>query len=107
MALAFDAPALSPSFVARPDQLTALLNAAMSVPSGRGQTVLLSGEAGVGKSRLAREFTDQVQRDGWLVVEGSSFERDRILPYAPMRDALQMVLATVPPAEVERCLAPA
>src|SRR5262249_48509442 len=48
--------------------------------------LLLSGEAGIGKSRLV-EYIEQVAADtNFVIVRGNSFEQDRTLPYAPFRD---------------------
>src|SRR5438128_2698562 len=107
MAWGFDSPVVCPSFVGRDDQLSALHRTAAHVRSGSGQTLLVSGEAGIGKSRLAREFGAQLRRSGWVFLLGHSFEHDRLLPYAPILDALQMLQATLPRSGFERCTGPA
>jgi DNA-binding CsgD family transcriptional regulator/tetratricopeptide (TPR) repeat protein len=107
MPAAFDEPVVCPILIGRDDQLDALRRAAAGVAAGSGQTVLVAGEAGIGKSRLVREFAERLGRDGWVVQRGTCFERDRLLPYAPLLDVLRALLTTLPPAQVERCLAPA
>ena len=102
-----DAPVVCPSLVGRGDQLDALRQVARRVADAAGQTLLISGEAGVGKSRLVRELAGQLEHEGWLIQQGSCFERDRLLPYAPFLDAVHAMLLILPPAEVERCLGPA
>ncbi len=47
-------------FVGRKDETGRLLGLWQAAKSGRGQVVVLSGEAGVGKSRLAAEFLGRV-----------------------------------------------
>jgi predicted ATPase len=84
-----------------------LQQVAAGVAIGSGQTALVAGEAGIGKSRLAREFAKRLGREGWVVQQGNCFERDRLLPYAPFLDELHGLLTILPPAEVERCLGPA
>jgi class 3 adenylate cyclase/tetratricopeptide (TPR) repeat protein len=49
-----------PAFVGRQDELDILSRRWEQVREGEGQVVLLSGEAGIGKSRLAREFQEQI-----------------------------------------------
>jgi tetratricopeptide (TPR) repeat protein len=48
---------------------------------GRGHAVLLSGEPGAGKSRLAREITIQAAVDGALVLSGGCYEYEAATPY--------------------------
>jgi predicted ATPase len=107
MPSALDTPVVCPSHVGRDDQLDALTRVAAGVAGGVGQTVLVVGEAGIGKSRLVREFGEQLARERWMIQQGSCFERDSLLPYAPLLDAVHTILNTLAPAEVERCLGPA
>jgi DNA-binding CsgD family transcriptional regulator/tetratricopeptide (TPR) repeat protein len=59
------------AFVGRRDELTQLASAAADVArSGRGQMMIIAGDAGVGKSRLVQEFSDQASRDGWTTAAG-------------------------------------
>ena len=84
------------SLVGRAAEL-ALLEAAMAAATaGDGSAVLVAGEAGIGKSRLVREFAERLGRDGWVVQRGTCFERDRLLPYAPLLDVLRALLASLP-----------
>jgi DNA-binding CsgD family transcriptional regulator len=59
--------------------------------------VLLSGEAGVGKSRLIAELREIVRRDGIETILGQSFEQDSSLPYAPILDLLRGLVVSAPP----------
>jgi predicted ATPase len=83
MSPAFDEPVVYPVLIGRDEQLEALQQVAAGVAIGSGQTALVAGEAGIGKSRLAREFAKRLGREGWVVQQGNCFERDRLLPYAP------------------------
>jgi len=76
---------------------------------GRGQTVLLSGEAGVGKSAFTRQAIESATAQGFRVLYGVTVESDGGLPYAPFvaavrsgfrgieRDRLGRVLAQTAP----------
>jgi predicted ATPase len=51
--------------------------------------VILEGEAGIGKSRLAREFLAWAAAQGADVLEGRAVEPRGIVPYLPMVEALR------------------
>jgi tetratricopeptide (TPR) repeat protein len=80
---------------------------------GQGQTVLISGEAGIGKSRLvaeairqARTSRAQTASPAPLILEGRCFEPDRSLPYAPFLDVLRSFLASHSPQNLTGLLGP-
>jgi tetratricopeptide (TPR) repeat protein len=59
---------------------------------GHGQAVAIVGEAGVGKSRLLREFTRSHHTHGWLVLESGSVSYERATPYGPVIGLLKAYL---------------
>ncbi|HKP84029.1 MAG TPA: AAA family ATPase, partial [Pyrinomonadaceae bacterium] len=56
---------------------------------GRGHAVVLSGEPGAGKTRLARELTIQAAVDGAVVVTGGCYEYEAATPYLPFVEAFR------------------
>jgi tetratricopeptide (TPR) repeat protein len=56
---------------------------------GRGHAVLLSGEPGAGKTRLAREVTIQAAVDGAIVLSGGCYEYEAATPYLPFVEAFR------------------
>ncbi|HEV2884680.1 MAG TPA: protein kinase [Pyrinomonadaceae bacterium] len=56
---------------------------------GRGHAVLLSGEPGAGKTRLAREVTLQAAVDGAAVLSGGCYEYEATTPYLPFVEAFR------------------
>ncbi len=56
-------------FVGRDTEIEVLRRSLERAGPGHGQVVAIVGEAGVGKSRLVREFTRSQRTDGWLVLE--------------------------------------
>lgn len=78
----------SPVLIGRQREVASLHALVDEVQSGQGQVVLLSGEAGIGKSRLAAEVKTRAQTQGFLVLQGSCFPTDRSSPYAPLLDLL-------------------
>src|SRR6185437_1136861 len=58
--------------------------------AGRGSTVLVAGEAGIGKTRLAAEFARRARDAGFEVLLGRSIDLvGADLPYQPFADALR------------------
>jgi ABC-type oligopeptide transport system substrate-binding subunit len=62
---------------------------------GEGQLLLVSGEAGIGKTRLVRELATQVQVSGGRVLEGACYAEGGV-PYAPFSQILRRALETDP-----------
>src|SRR5437660_7878352 len=56
---------------------------------GQPQAVLLAGEAGIGKTRLAREFVAWARAQGAEVLSGQAFEMGGRLPYQPLIEAVR------------------
>ncbi|WP_165358443.1 helix-turn-helix transcriptional regulator [Haloactinopolyspora alba] len=72
-------------FVGRDGQLADLRSAFESARTGAPATVLVGGEAGIGKSRLAEEFTAEAAQGGARVVVGRSVPLDGEGPaFAPI-----------------------
>jgi tetratricopeptide (TPR) repeat protein len=63
------APPQRTPFVGREMERAVLRERAAHVQQGQGQAVLLSGEAGMGKSRLVQEITTALAADGFSVIE--------------------------------------
>lgn len=71
-------------FVGRAEELERLGAAYEVILGGRTLTVLVSGDAGIGKSRLVEEFSDRVRLQGAVVATGMCVPGDAALPYAPV-----------------------
>src|SRR4029450_2365481 len=77
-------------FTGRRDELGRLKATLDRAGQRRPQVVLLSGDAGVGKTRLLLEFADQARRQGVRVLLGGCVELGDIgLAYLPIVDALR------------------
>jgi class 3 adenylate cyclase len=80
--------ALSPVLVGRQEELSRLEDELLSVNRGDGRFVLLAGEAGIGKTRLARELTGRARKLGFDALWGSCSEAELALPYLPFVEAI-------------------
>lgn len=86
-------------FVGRDSELSRLLAAfRKSKVEGTGSALVIGGDAGVGKSRLLREFESRVRRERCVVLHGSCSEYIST-PYEPLIEAL---LAGDHPSPLER-----
>jgi DNA-binding CsgD family transcriptional regulator len=94
------------SLIARAFQIEALQSVLADVRGGRGHCVLVTGEAGVGKSRLLREFREGAVESGVLAMQGNCLETDPALSFAPVVDALRRCLSARPSAETADLLGP-
>jgi DNA-binding CsgD family transcriptional regulator/tetratricopeptide (TPR) repeat protein len=84
-----EAPA-SEVFVGRVRELRQLERALDATQVGRGMTALVSGEAGIGKTRLASELARHARDAGFEVLLGRSIDLvGTELPYQPFLEALR------------------
>ena len=82
--------ASTPAFVGRTAELAALVDAFGDAAQGRGAVALVSGEAGVGKSRLVGEAAAHARRRDARVLVGQCLDLEEGgLPYAPIVDVLR------------------
>lgn len=76
-------------FVGRTDQLELLTRRLTDARQGQARTVLIGGEAGIGKSRLLSRFADSARAAGAHVLIGAGEEHfGDPMPYGPLLEAL-------------------
>jgi len=77
--------------VGRDDVLARLLTLGAGPHGGQGVTVLLHGDAGMGKTRLLGELATRLAEQDplWIALHGSCSPFDDLLSYGPFYDALQ------------------
>jgi dienelactone hydrolase len=75
--------------VGRRDVLGRLLESLDRLITGTGGVVLLSGEPGIGKTRLVEEVIAAARLRGVHVLIGRCHERDVTIPYLPISEALE------------------
>ena len=91
---------IPPVFVGRTRELGLLHDHLTAALAGHGSPVLIGGEAGIGKSSLIGKAIADAEQRGALVLQGSCFEPDRSLPYAPVLDLMRTFFALLPAEEV-------
>jgi DNA-binding CsgD family transcriptional regulator len=75
--------------VGRDDELGRLLTLLDDAEAGRSVVALVSGDAGVGKTRLISEVTRLAAGRGFTVLSGQCAELGDSVPYLPLADALR------------------
>jgi DNA-binding CsgD family transcriptional regulator/tetratricopeptide (TPR) repeat protein len=69
-----------------------LQSASAAARGGAGGLVFLTGEPGIGKSRLAREVADQARVHDMAVIAGRAVPASASTPYRPLTEALLQAL---------------
>jgi DNA-binding CsgD family transcriptional regulator/tetratricopeptide (TPR) repeat protein len=96
----------STSFVGREDELGRLQQALQSAAAGQPGTLLIAGEAGIGKTRLVREFAGRVGGEAQVLLGSCLQLSGGGLPYGPIVDALRPLARDLDPADLEELLGP-
>ena len=88
--IAHDRPVVAmPAFVGRQREWEQVQAAWQRASSGEPRFVLVSGEAGIGKSRLAEELLAWASRQGVVVAKARSYAAEGQLSLAPVTDWLR------------------
>jgi predicted ATPase len=99
---------VSPVFIGRQDEMRSLERLLDRAQAGDAAFALIGGEAGVGKTRLARELGARAAGAGFCVLTGQCVELGAEgLPLAPLVDALRTLARTMPPGVLAGVLGPA
>jgi AAA ATPase domain len=83
--------------VGREAALAEIDSALKTLPSGGSVVLCLSGEPGIGKTRLLAELSVRANARGFLVLDGRAAEFERDTPFAAFVDALDDYLAEAGP----------
>jgi DNA-binding SARP family transcriptional activator len=81
--------------VGRARELAMLRKALADAASGSGGIAHVSGEPGIGKTRLVQELLDEASLGDWQAGLGRSIHEEGVIPFRPWVEALQPLLATL------------
>ena len=87
----------SPMLVGRRDELALLQDAFSSASSGTPATLIIGGEAGVGKTRLLQEFVEETRDTAYVVWGRCMALMEGGLPYGAFRDGLRTFVRSLDP----------
>jgi DNA-binding SARP family transcriptional activator len=85
--------------VDRQEELERLEDVFKDAQNGAGGLVLISGESGIGKTRLVVEYLNR--HPGLTVLQGTGHELEAAVPYASLRQLFAEAASFLPPALVE------
>lgn len=88
------------NFVGRQRELTELRSALEQSISGRGQLVMVFGDAGIGKTRMVQELAVGAEAQGVRVLWGRCYDGEGAPPYWPWVQALNALLGRSDPQEL-------
>src|SRR5262249_9030429 len=93
-------------FVGRERELQHLTDAVERALRGNGQVVMVSGEAGIGKTCLLAEVAARSRQRGALVLWGTCAEDEAGRAYGPFHEALEVYVQTAAAAALHNALGP-
>lgn len=94
-----------PVLVGRGAEMARLRAAIEQAAAGQPATVLVAGEAGIGKTRLVTEAAGYAAGLGVVALAGGCLDvGEGVLAYAPVVEALRPLAGLLGPAELERVL---
>jgi DNA-binding SARP family transcriptional activator len=82
-------------FLGRDAEFDTLRAAVRDMGESRTTAVLIAGEAGIGKSRLIREFSRSLTLQNVRLIESRCYPAEEELPYGPIVDAISPIAREV------------
>jgi tetratricopeptide (TPR) repeat protein len=99
-------PSATLGFVDRVEEMKRILDALKVASEGKGQLLLVRGEAGSGKTRLLQEAASEAEKQGFSVGFGTALA-ESVVPYHPWEEVLEnlgleVILKELPPPRLVR-----
>jgi len=93
-------------FVGRQREMETLAAALDAALSGRGQIVMLAGEPGIGKTRVAQEVAGLAEQRGARVFWGWCYEQEGAPPYWPWVQIIRSYITVTEPDQLRALTGP-
>jgi predicted ATPase/class 3 adenylate cyclase len=91
-------------FVGREEERAELRRWLDQAAGGQGNLVLIGGEPGVGKTRLAQELMAEATQRNFLALTGRCYEMEGASPYIPFVEMLQVAARMLPKEALREAL---
>jgi predicted ATPase/DNA-binding SARP family transcriptional activator len=85
-------PPVSTPFVGRGKEVTQITQLLTQTSTNHGQVMLITGEPGIGKSRLIREMTILANRQGFQSLSAQCYQVEQTMPYQPLIDLVRQII---------------
>ena len=86
--------------VGRSAELALLSRTMDEAAKGAGRSVFITGEGGIGKTRLAMAAAERAAKKGWSVAVGRAYPVETGVPYALFSDAFLPLVSKLEPASM-------
>jgi predicted ATPase/DNA-binding SARP family transcriptional activator len=83
---------ITPPFVGRSEEIDQLTRLLTRTAAGQGQTALITGEPGIGKSRLVEVTTALARREGFNLLSVHCYQVEQSVPYQPLIELARQVM---------------
>jgi predicted ATPase len=90
------------AFIGRNIEMAELSAGLADAAAGLGRLFLISGQPGIGKTRMARELAATAEASGMRVLAGQCSEHDEAVPYLPFVEVLESYVERVSGPDVLR-----
>jgi class 3 adenylate cyclase/predicted ATPase len=87
------------ALLGRDEEIQMLRDLCRDAEGGRAATVAITGEPGIGKSRLLAEFSQYIRMRGWAVHRSQSVPHSSGRPFDPWRQLLESLLGLQPESD--------
>ena len=94
------------TLLGRGREVERLVGALVAAVDGRGRLVILAGEAGIGKTRLADALADAARGRNARVLWGRCWEAGGAPPVWPWIQAIRALVRDVEPEALRRAIGP-
>ncbi len=88
-------PLLCRELVGREQEMRTLHQALQRAAAGQPQLLMLTGEAGIGKTKLCRAFIEASGSERALILSGQAISQDQASPFGPFLDAFHRYMSDV------------
>ncbi len=91
-------------FVGREEERAAMRRSLEGIRRGQGRALMIGGQPGVGKTRIAKEFGAEAAQRGFLTLAGGCYDREDSVPFCPFVEILETLAQAASPVSFRAAL---